>query len=255
VSRLVIAVALAGVVLGVASARADIMTTVNTDADAWIGDGANASPKGNHGGDARLAVHRSNGVAKAYLHFDLSGLSAALPVTDARLKVDLDIGQYGSSNVALFAIMDEAKDWNLAALTESGIDETNAPQANLGNQDFLAEGDQVSSVTRYLDTMVDIPGDNTEDVVAAIDIDVTGLIQWVLGQEATYSDFSDTDDCLTVVFRIERDYCFPKFASKETGKPGLLPPRLEVSQVPEPATAAVLCLGLAGLSAIRRRRR
>jgi len=71
------AVALAALVLCTAAARADITTAVYTDADAWIGDGAAASPIGNHGSDPQLAVHRSNGVAKSYLHFDLSGLDAA----------------------------------------------------------------------------------------------------------------------------------------------------------------------------------
>lgn len=223
------------------AARADVMTTVFTDADSWIGDGAAASPLGNHGSDVWLAVHRSNGVAKSYLHFDLSALDAALAVTGARLKVDLDEGQFGISSVKLFAIMDEAKDWDLAALGEDVIDETNAPQANLGNQDFLEEGDLPDSVTREIGLVTGLPGDGAE-LFEAINIDVTGLIQWLLGQNGGYSTFADTDDRLTIAFRIDSSWCFPRFASKE--HPDWDPPRLEVTQVPEPAAGVLLMLGL-----------
>ncbi len=232
-------IALAVLVLCCGLARADIVV-VPADADAWIGDGAAASPTGNHGSDVRLAVHRSNGVAKSYLHFDLSALDDALEVLEARLKLDLDIGQYDSSNVKLFAIMDESKDWNLAALGELAIDETNAPQANLGNQDFLEEGNLADSVTREIGLVIDLPGSDAS-LAEAINIDVTDLIKWVLGQNAAYSTFSDSDDFLTIVFRIDRDYCFPKFASKENTN--WSPPRLEINQVPEPACLTLLALG------------
>jgi hypothetical protein len=242
------AVALAALVLCSAAARAGIMTTVNTDADSWIGDGAAASPIGNHGNDTQLAVHRSNGVAKSYLHFDLSGLDAGLAVTAARLKLDLDVGEYDPSAVKLFAIMDEANDWNLGALGELVIDETNAPQANLGNQDFLGEGALVGSVTREIGLVTGIPGFGAS-MAEAIDIDVVGLIQWALGQNAGYSTFGDTDDQLTIVFRIDNSYTFPKFASKEDL--WWQPPRLDVTQVPEPATLSLI--GLGGLALLRRR--
>ena len=231
--------------------HAAMVTVVAADADAWIGDGAAASPVGNHGSDVQLAVHRSNGVAKSYLHFDLSGLDPTKDVLEAWLKVDLAVGQYGDSDVKLFAILDESKDWNLPALAESAIDETNAPQANVGYEEFLEEGNLVDSVTREIGLVINIPGD-WESQAEAINIDVTALIQWALDQNGGYSTFADTDDCLTVAFRIDRDYCFPKFASKENT--GWDPPRLEVTQVPEPGTLSLLVLGFA-TAGLRRRRR
>ena len=46
-------------------------------------------------------------------------------------------------------------------------------------------------------------GDNPWPIKNAVDIDVTSLIQWKLGQNAAYSDFTPSDRQLTLMVRTE----------------------------------------------------
>lgn len=93
-------------------------------------------------------------------------------------------------------------------------------------------------------------------VDADIDLDVTELVKWLLGQEAPYSSFADTDRQITFCFRDVdiQNYPYTDYYSREytPGDDGDAP-RLEIAQVPEPAT--LVLLGLGALAAIRRRGR
>jgi hypothetical protein len=78
-------------------------------------------------------------------------------------------------------------------------------------------------------------GDNPWPIKDAVDIDVTSLIQWKLGQNAAYSDFAATDRELTLMVRTEFPAAgggngFVRFMSKEStylgGELNLEPGRL-----------------------------
>ena len=162
------------------------------------------------------------------------------------------------------SILDEAKDWDLSALPESGAGSIawyTAPQNDItgtglgagGNgiapisyPDYLEEGTGPAAVTRWLGE-VPATGD--------IDLDVTELVKWMLGQQAAYSTFADTDGGITLCLRDVNihGYHYTDYYSKEyTATDDDDAPRLVVTQVPEPATVALICLG--AVVALGRRR-
>ena len=238
---------------------ADIVTPVVADADTYIACyGYSGTDLGNQGAAEELRVGGPDNFRKIYLHFDLGGLDAGLDVTAASLKVDLKANSGGGSTI-VFAIMDEAKDWDLITLPESGpgpgsITWYSAPQNDTSGSpyqisapDFLEEGAGAAAVTRQLGSAA---------IDADIDLDVTELVKWALGQQPGYSSSADTDRQLTFCFRDVnlQNYPYIDYYSREytPGDDGDAP-RLEVAQVPEPAT--LVLLGLGALAAIRRQGR
>lgn len=234
---------------------ADIVTTVVADADACIScQGYAGTDHGNHGADVQLRVGGPDNFRKSYLHFDLGGLDAGAEVVSAFLKADLQANSGGGSTI-VFAIMDEDKDWDLSALPESGpgsITWYSAPQNDItgtgtdpgGNgiwpisyPDFLEEGTDAAAVTRRLGAA---PADGH------IDLDVSEPVKWLLGQQAAYSTFADSDRRITLCLRDVNvnGYHYTDYYSKEyTDTEDADAPRLVITQVPEPATMALMCLG------------
>jgi hypothetical protein len=253
------------------------LSVVETDADATIyssnpRDGGGVTEDYNYGGHSDLSIREryiGNPSFKFYAHFDLSGLSPAQEVTEARLKLDLNSSSDDRRSVEIYAIMDEAKDWEVGSGagellegTATGSDTagvadiawSNAPQNNTGSEAaFLEEGGTTSAVTRRLGII------DRLDVVAAggIDLDVTDFVQWVLGQNAAYADagLDQSDADISILVR-HKNTTYSEvtwtFYSKE-GANGttILPPRIEVSQaappVAEPAGLGLIGLALLGL--------
>ena len=114
--------------------------------------------------------------------------------------------------------MDEAADWDLVALPETGagsINYANAPQCGpYGQQGFTDEGSDATAITRYLDDITH-PGVSDPNPEAPIDIDVTALMQWAAGQNAAYSNFTETGNDLTVCMRENTAWQFIDYYSKE----------------------------------------
>jgi hypothetical protein len=263
-------------------AHAAIETTVYTDADASIYsssplNGGGATENYNYGAAGTLQIterYTGNPSYKFYTHFDLSGLDMGKPVTGARLKLDRISSSDDRRSARIFAVMDEAKDWDLGDGTGGTLAEgagaggetpavnditwLTAPQNNTVKEAaFLEEGSTSSAVTRLLGVIAHV------DLVAAggIDLDVTDFVQWVMGQNAAYADagFDQSDGKISILVR-HNDTTYSggtwSFHSKE-GADGTttFAPRIEVTQTPEPATLAVLALGSPCLAARRRRRK
>ena len=221
-----------------------------------------------------MRVHDQNAMDVAYLHFDLSGISANAQVTDARFQLDAQSNSWGDTSVMVVAIVNESEDWDLDAIPENEIYGGNAPKLDWSDweddptpdtnrfnqpQPFFDEGTTKSDEVRQLvdefepvfiastdpetDGTVDDPGntyggyaccdvgpggggssdsgDNPWPIKNAVDIDVTPLIQWKLGQNAAYSDFVPSDRELTLMVRTEfpadgGGNGFVRFVSKES---------------------------------------
>ena len=205
-----------------ASAK-DWTTTIVTDADSYgEADYYTSSPtyeQANHGAETEMRLGIVSWNRKAYMHFDMSQLAyPARPVSDARLQIEWKETPYDAGGVSIFAIMDEANDWDLAALPETGagsISYANAPQCGPYDQrEFSDEASDASAITRYLDDITH-PGVSDPNPEAPIDIDVTGLIQWAAGQNAAYSNFTETGNDLTVCMRETAEWQFIDYYSKE----------------------------------------
>ena len=247
--------AIVSVVLLLASAaQAEIVTPVVTGADAHV---YSYYPDTNYGDEDTVRAQMTND-RKGYFDFDLSGLDDSKAVTAAELRItQATIGVYGTRLLKVFAIMDEAKDWDLTALPEKGTGSItwnnamwNATPAGPQNQTgdgFYEEGTGVSAVTRWLADQT-VSADAGDHMYT---IDVTGLIKWALGQDNDYSDYAQSDDHLSILLRMSDDYV--QFYSKEGDIDKAA--RLVITQVPEPATMGLLGLGFAGMAAMRRRRR
>ncbi len=201
------------VCLSGAAAFAQQVSTILADADAYIEkeswEGTNSGKT--TGGETSLRQGTYDWNRKIYMHFDLGSLNDSQSVTQAWLRIAWQSTPYDPGNTRIFAIMDEAKDWNLTALPENAICYDNAPQVDAATLPvplpFLEEGSDTSSVTRLLG---DVATPNS-----GIDLDVTGLVQWVLGQNSGFSTFADTDNILTIVMRETVDYSFTNYYSKE----------------------------------------
>jgi hypothetical protein len=204
-SKSAIVAPMVGLCLCCAPALADdVVTTVVTDADAYVRSDPSSTDwrDWNDGTSADLCVATRPFVEKFYLHFDLASLDAGLEVLSAYLRVDWEKSRYVSGVTGVFAIMDEAKDWDVVSVPEAGpgaITYNTAPQVDLSSSDptpvpFLEEATGVGAVTRELGSaLTPSPGH--------VDLDVTDLVSWALGQNAGYSSFADTDDELTFAFR------------------------------------------------------
>ncbi|HET6427718.1 MAG TPA: DNRLRE domain-containing protein [Phycisphaerae bacterium] len=211
---------------------ADVVTTVVTDADAyveaeyWSSDHQN----NNYGSNPLLCQGIISWARHSYMHFDLSGLDAGAEVTEARLRVEWQATLYDPGVTRLYAIMDDAKEWDLTALPETGatgITWLTAPQNGAYNEvPFLEEGEDASAVTRLIGTNPTATGTSTP-----IDLDVTDLVKWLLGQSAAYSDLADANDLLTVCFREGTQYAYADYASREyTPEDDADAPRLVITQ-------------------------
>jgi hypothetical protein len=195
-------------------------------------------------------------------------------VTDAHLLLDLSsIGADTRREVEIFAIMDEAKDWDLgdgtggtlaegtgtgAETLDNDITWSNAPQNDTGHEaNLLEEGTGASAVTRMLGSL----DRDTVNDAGGIDLDVTDFVNWVIGQNASYADpgFDQSDGMITLAF-VHMDTTYSEqnwdFYSKE-GADGVnnFAPRIEFTPVPEPATLGLLALGGIALASARVRRR
>ena len=140
----------------------DWVTTIVTDADAYVQAEAYSSDPSeliNYGAETDLRLGVVSWNRKAYMHFDMSQLAyPARPVSDARFQVEWKATPYDAGGVSIFAIVDEAADWDLVAMPETGagsICYANAPQCGPNNQqDFTDEGTDAAAVTRYLDDII-----------------------------------------------------------------------------------------------------
>jgi hypothetical protein len=268
-------------------ASAQNTQTIFTDADATVrvicrNDQPEADCLLPRGEEAYVRVHDQNALDSGYWHFDLSDLDATAEVTSARFQLDMQTNSWGDTAVAVFAITDTNKDWDLNSLPEAEITGENAPAADwsdwLGDPDangqqrfnsptpFLEEGIRANAVVRQQELPdvlfdqdpitdesgnsyggyagADGPGtggsadndDNIWPIKNAIDIDITDLVQWKLGQNAAYSDFEPTDRELTMLVRTDfgaGDNGFARFIVKESlflgGEEDLQPGRIVVT--------------------------
>ena len=240
-----VGVLVGGLLLCASAARADVVTTVVTDADAYV---LKPGESGNTGSEIAVTLRSEVGsYRKGYFHFDLSKLGMG-NVTDARLHFTHS-GAKTTHTIRFFAILDESKDWDLTTLGELSINWNNAPQAGTAGT-FVGEGTSTNSATRDI-------GSSPPKV--NVDLDVTNLVQYLLHEDNGYSTFTAQDGQLTVLARIEgydpgvlQGY----FSKDYTPTDGSNAPRLVVTQekmvepIPEPTG-----LGLAGLAALLRRRR
>ena len=262
-----IAIASLLIVCCAVAAQAEVIVA---DADAYIHRGYTGNPPKdfNYGGDPTVEVAGRYNALRShfFLQFDLTGLTIdPASVTAATLKLTGADGKAGARDVLFFAIMDEAKDWDLATLpegtgtgqntVENDITWDTAPQtpADATNQgtSFLEEGTGAAAVVRRIGTV-------SCDGATDINLDVTDLVLWLLGENAAYSDFAHTDGQITIAVRGAGDrfteYTSPGYSwhSKEaTPRDDSDAPRLDI--VPEPATLGLLCIG--GIAALIRRRR
>ncbi|KPK79407.1 MAG: hypothetical protein AMJ81_13295 [Phycisphaerae bacterium SM23_33] len=211
----------------------DVVSTVIADADAYIWADGWAEllvDHGNFGAAEELRLGGMDNARKAYLHFDISVEHPLLEVTSASLRVNVKAPSY--TMLKFFGIMDEAKDWDLAVLPETGptgITWASAPQNDptappVAYLPFLEEGSDPGAVTRDLGRV---------SSGADIDLDVTALIQWCLGRNAAFSDFVDSDNRITIAVRPDPyDYGYPDYYSREyTPEDDSDAPRLVITQL------------------------
>ena len=195
----------------------ELVTAVVTDADAFVevNTWGGASIDNNFGSSIELKRGNGDWNRKCYVNFDLGELRGGLPVTSASLRIEWKNTEFGPGLTSIFAIMDEAKDWDTADLPETGQDSityANAPQCGPQDQwDFSEEGPDADAVTRAVGTSPTLdPG-----VPAPVDVDATALVQWLMGSNPDYSNFLDTDRKITICFREGAYWNYANYYSKE----------------------------------------
>lgn len=228
-------------------AQADV-TTLATDADSYVASYYLDAGK-NFGTNNLLNLHREGGPNNyTFVHFDLSSFVGT--VNSATLNLTRQ-GSDGNYAVLAFAVMDESYDV-YRSQTEASINYNNTSCIDKTNESltyarFYAEGTDASSGIRQIGTGT---GNNN------FSADVTELVQYILGQNSTFSTHADTDDMVTIAFRLngwcyDVDYYSRDYTSGDDSDA----PRLEIdfTPVPEPATL-ILMMG-ATLPLLLRRRR
>jgi MYXO-CTERM domain-containing protein len=238
------------------------VATVYTDADAYVyfGYTSGAHKDKNYGGSTSLGTgspYYNDNYMKNYLHFDLGGYGA---VASATLKLGHISGTaVKTRNIEIFAIMDDAKEWDPTALPQgvgTGQDTAahditweNAPQCRTAGSSYMSsfveEGAGFSAITRKIG---DIPGSGGVDIV----LDVTDLVNWLVGANSTYSSFADANDQLTICFisQYGSGYPIPSWNWASTEHSTAVAPLIELEEVPpiaEPAGLGLIGLALLGL--------
>jgi len=229
--------------MSVACLAAEIQTPIVTDADAFgdVRPTDMANWNANFGSAINLKVGSGQWYRKSYMQFDLSAPLAhpALPITSASLQVAWETTEFGPGLTKIFAIMDETKDWNLATLAENALTMANAPQADAaGTRFFLEEGTDAAAVVRLLGSNPTPRNGTDPPDPAPINIDVTDFVKWVLGSNAGFSNFVDTDKKVTICMREDVHWDYARYYSKEyTPTDDSDAPRLVITQTVHPGDA------------------
>lgn len=214
-------------------------TTLSANADAYVQNGGDVNT--NFGADAQLRVKANNNdndfSRKTYLQFDVSGIGTA-ETANLQLTIPNPVPALGSNNNDLtytfnvFGLNDgvTAEDWDESLLTWNNAPGNDITSRNLLNSDATLLGTFTVTGRGAPGEVIDF---TSFELIDFLNMDTDGLATLILTRATV-----QTSDTVVHVF-----------SSKEGG----FSPLLVVGEtIPEPATALLGLLGLAGLA--RRRR-